>query len=148
MSKTVVTSGSSNSWAGETYSPLLVEQICTMLEKEGSRYHCTDYLAFPGGVVSSNNPIDERWRQKSAEWMFKVVDYYDLERDIVNIGMTYLDRMFTETSFHHRWSQFQCRLIGKQITVYCCWLLHPFHLTSNLQLDFIICSNGCPQTSH
>jgi hypothetical protein len=101
----------SNCRGCESYTPLLVEQICTMLEKEASRYSCKDYLTVPSGTFTLRNPINERWRQKSAEWMFKVVDYYDLERDIVNVGMTYLDRMFTETSFHHRWSQLQCRLI-------------------------------------
>lgn len=91
---------------------MLVEQICTMLEKEASRYCCKDYLNVPEGTITSRNPINESWRQKSAEWMFKVIDYYDLDRDIVNVGMTYLDRMFTETSFHHRWSQLQCRLVA------------------------------------
>lgn len=107
-----MSSDTSNGWSGEKYSSLLVEQTISMLEKEATRYCCADYLRFTGGAILSTNPIDERWRQKSAEWMFKVVDYYDLERDIVNVGMTYLDRMFTETSFHHRWSQLQCRLIA------------------------------------
>ncbi|KAL3784107.1 hypothetical protein HJC23_012739 [Cyclotella cryptica] len=112
MSKVLMSSDASNGWSGEKYSSLLVEQTLTMLENEASRYCCTDYLSFLRGTTVSANPIDECWRQKSAEWMFKVVDYYDLERDIVNVGMTYLDRMFTETSFHHRWSQLQCRLIA------------------------------------
>lgn len=99
-------------YASESYSPLLVEQICSMLEKESSRYCCKNYLTVPAGTTTPRDPIDERWRQQSAEWMFKVVDYYDLERDIVNVGMTYLDRMFTETAFHHRWSQLQCRLVA------------------------------------
>lgn len=83
-----------------------------MLEKEASRYFCKDYLNVHAGTTAPHDPIDERWRQKCAEWMFKVIDYYDLERDIVNIGMTYLDRMFTETSLHHRWSKLQCRLVA------------------------------------
>jgi hypothetical protein len=112
MSKAISSTNAQYGYASESYSPLLVEQVCTMLEKESSRYYCKDYLNTPAGTSTLRNPIDERWRQRSAEWMFKVVDYYDLERDIVNVGMTYLDRMFTETSFHHRWSQLQCRLVA------------------------------------
>ena len=105
----IVATGSSN---GDRYSPQLVEQICTMLEKETSRYCCKDYLTIPDGSVTARTPIDERWRQKTAEWMFKVVDYYDLERDIVNVGMTYLDKMFTDTAYHHMWSQHECKLVA------------------------------------
>ena len=107
MNKLVATASSN----GNSYSPLLVEQICTMLEKETSRYCCKDYLKVPDGLVTARTPIDERWRQKSAEWMFKVIDYYDLERDIVNVGMTYVDKMFTDTAYHHMWSQHECRLV-------------------------------------
>jgi len=107
MNKVVATASSD----GNSYSPLLVEQICTMLEKETSRYCCKDYLKVPDGLVTARTPIDERWRQKSAEWMFKVIDYYDLERDIVNVGMTYVDKMFTDTAYHHMWSQHECTLV-------------------------------------
>ena len=112
MSEAVTVAATSNRWAVHNFSPFLIEQTCTMIEKEATRYSCKDYLSASPGTVTSRNPIDERWRQKSAEWMFKVVDYYDLERDIVSVGMTYLDRMFTETTIHHRWSQLQCRLVA------------------------------------
>ena len=102
----------SNGWSVDSFCPFLIEQICTMLEKEAIRYSCQDYLSVSLGTITSRNPIDERWRQKSAEWMFKVVDYYDLDRDIVSVGMTYLDRMFTETTIHNCRSQIQCRLVA------------------------------------
>ena len=97
----------------ENCSPLLVEQICIMLEQEVNRYSINDYLTITLGTqITNHHPIDEPWRQKSAEWMFKVVDYYDLDRDIVNIGMTYLDRMFAETSLHHHWTKLQCKRVA------------------------------------
>ena len=115
MSKTVTSATALNGWTGDRFCPFLVEQIGTMMEKEAGRYLCKDYLSVSPDTVMSRNPINainERWRQKSAEWMFKVVDYYDLDRDIVSVGMTYLDRMFTETTIHHCWSQIQCRLVA------------------------------------
>lgn len=46
-----------------------------------------------------------------AEWMFKVIDFYDLDRDIVNTAMSYLDQMFTMSSLHHTWSKQHCTLV-------------------------------------
>ena len=108
-----MSNGAPNSWVGDDFTPLLAEQIAVMLRKEESNYSCLDYLQFAGRLVlPSKDLIDEQWRQKSAEWMFKVVDFYDLDRDIVNIGMTYLDRMFTVSSLHRQWSKLECRLIA------------------------------------
>mmetsp|Transcript_18328 Transcript_18328/g.39584 ORF Transcript_18328/g.39584 Transcript_18328/m.39584 type:complete len:305 (-) Transcript_18328:125-1039(-) len=109
MTKVVVSNGAANTWVGEKFSPLLVEQIAVMLEKEETNYACLDYISVPS---SSTDLIDEKWRQKAAEWMFKVVDFYDLERDIVSIGMMYLDRLFTETDLSQRWTRLQCRLVA------------------------------------
>lgn len=46
-----------------------------------------------------------------AEWMFKVIDFYDLDRDIVNTAMAYLDQMFTISSWHHAWGKHNCTLV-------------------------------------
>lgn len=63
-----------NTWVGDNYSQLLVEQVAIMIEKEESFYTCVDYLGeLP---AESNGLIDEGWRQKAAEWMFKVIDFY------------------------------------------------------------------------
>lgn len=131
MTKVVVSNGAANTWVGEKFSPLLVEQIAVMLEKEEKNYACLDYISVPS---SSTDLIDEKWRQKAAEWMFKVVDFYDLERDIVSIGMMYLDRLFTETDLSQRWTRLQCRLVASKshlllvsipmllCTAFCCTL--------------------------
>merc|ERR1712194_3981 len=69
---------------------------------------CDDYL---DGLTVSPELIDEGWRQKMAEWMFKVIDFYDLDRDIVNVAMAYLDQMFTVSSLHHTRGKQQCSLV-------------------------------------
>jgi len=67
-----MSNGASNKWVGDEYSQLLVEQIAVMVSKEKT---CTDYLSgFP--KMNTDYLIDEVWRQKAAEWMFKVIDFY------------------------------------------------------------------------
>lgn len=100
-----------NTWIGEEYSPLLIDKINVMLEKEESSPNCHDYLNTPAHSPHLDT-IDERWRQKTAEWMFKVIDFYDLERDIVNTAMTYFDRMLSVSMLHHRISKDQCCLLS------------------------------------
>ena len=73
MTKVHMLGGASNSWVGDGYSQLLVDQIVVMLEKENGFYSCVDYLE---GLPASSDLIDEGWRQKAAEWMFKVIDFY------------------------------------------------------------------------
>ena len=73
MTKVHMSNGASNSWEGDEHSQLLADQIAVMVEKENVFYSCVDYLS---ELPKSNNFIDEGWRQKAAEWMFKVIDFY------------------------------------------------------------------------
>ncbi len=69
-------------WVGDDYSKMLLDQIAVMVEKENLFFSCVDYIGeMP---MSDDNLIDEEWRQKAAEWMFRVIDFYDLDRDIVS----------------------------------------------------------------
>ena len=69
-------------WVGDDYSKMLLDQIAVMVEKEDAFFSCVDYIGeMP---MSDDNLIDEEWRQKAAEWMFRVIDFYDLDRDIVS----------------------------------------------------------------
>ena len=77
MSKAALTT-----WVGDDYSKMLLDQIAVMVEKEGTFFSCVDYIGeMP---MSDDNLIDEEWRQKAAEWMFRVIDFYELDRDIVS----------------------------------------------------------------
>lgn len=73
MTKVHMSSGASNCWVGDEYSQMLVDQVAVMVTKEDAFYSCVDYL---GELPESNNLMDEGWRQKSAEFMFKVIDFY------------------------------------------------------------------------
>jgi len=70
--------------------PLLADQIAVMLDKEDAFYSRTDYL---GELPESDNDfIDKGWRQKAAAWMFRVIDAYNLDRDIVSECWPYIYR--------------------------------------------------------
>jgi len=78
-------------------------------ESEGS-YNCADYLSMtvwsqsvdqllkkPNLAMSSRYPvgnsrIDEYCREQIVEWSFRVVDYFRIDREVVAISLSYLDR--------------------------------------------------------
>ena len=70
------------SWVGNNYSSLLLDQIAVMVKKENAFFSCVDYIGELPEL--DNDSIDAEWRQKAAEWMFRVIDFYDLDRDIVS----------------------------------------------------------------
>lgn len=58
----------------DEYSQFLVDQVAVMVKKEDAFYACADY--FGELPETKGDSVDEGWRQKVAEWMFKVIDYY------------------------------------------------------------------------
>ena len=56
-------------WIGEEYSVLLMEKLNVMLKRDS--INCNDYLKTASSSQQFDT-IDEIWRQKTAEWMFKV----------------------------------------------------------------------------
>jgi hypothetical protein len=70
-------------WTNDDQSRLLVDQIAAMVARADVFFTYTNYL---GAVPQSNAAlIDEGWRKNAALWMISVVDYYDLDRNIVSI---------------------------------------------------------------
>ena len=86
MTKVHVSKGASGSWVGDEHSQLLVDQIAVMVEKEDAFYSCIDYLE---ELPVSRDLIDEGWRQKAAEWMFKVIDFYVSESLLSRLALVY-----------------------------------------------------------
>ncbi|KAL7542849.1 hypothetical protein ACHAXR_012147 [Thalassiosira sp. AJA248-18] len=140
MTQVHMSNGASNSWVGDGYSQLLIDQIAVMVEKENDFYSCVDYL---GELPLSSDLIDEGWRQKSAEWMFKVIDFYDLDRDIVNAGMAYLDEMFTVSSLHHRWDKQHCILVTMASLKIAIKLLEPRTMNMDDMIKLGMRIGGC-----
>ena len=64
-----------NTWIGEEYSPQLIETVNVMRRREESSFNCHDYLNASLSSLGLGT-IDELWRQNTAEWMFKVIDFY------------------------------------------------------------------------
>jgi Cyclin, N-terminal domain/Cyclin, C-terminal domain len=96
---------------------ILADNFHAMLRQERSgKYECTDYLSVAGwqGNVyqmmkkpkfemqpshGSSSPttttttrIDEFCREQIVEWSFRVVDYFRIDREVVAVSLSYLDR--------------------------------------------------------
>lgn len=69
-------SNGANSWEGDEYSQNFVDQIAVMVAKENTFYSCVDYLGKLSESRRASDAIDVDWRQNTAEWMFKVIDFY------------------------------------------------------------------------
>ena len=81
-----------------------------LLQEHSGKYTCTDYLSMtawdhnaymlkphviegtPPPVQGRNTRIDEYCREQIAEWSFRVVDYFRIDREVVALSMSFLDR--------------------------------------------------------
>lgn len=84
----------------------LAESLQAMLHvEETGKYSCQDYLAMtnwqhnvyhvlkkPKFEYRSNNQIDEYCREQIVEWSFRVVDYFRIDREVVAVSLSFLDR--------------------------------------------------------
>lgn len=92
----------------------LVENLHAMVRQElTGKYTCTDYLSMTAWhqngyqlskKVSSfthghnhhahgtNTRIDEYCREQIVEWSFRVVDYFRIDREVVAVSLSFLDR--------------------------------------------------------
>lgn len=89
-------------------SDLVLDSLEAMIQKEqGNIYTCQDYLSMstwqtktfllaprdsPNHMPPSNSSIDEYCREQIAEWSFRVVDYFRIDREVVAMSMSFLDR--------------------------------------------------------
>jgi hypothetical protein len=87
---------------------MVAESIQALLEQEAARiYSCNDYLSqtiFPKNIhdllpkdrLKVQHPgdtrIDEYCREQIVEWSFRVVDYFRIDREVVAVSLSLLDR--------------------------------------------------------
>lgn len=64
---------------------LMRDQFFRMREGE-SAYVVPESLIYPDDM-----PVDE-WRRKICQWSFRVIDHFQLDREVVTIGMNLMDR--------------------------------------------------------
>lgn len=79
-----------------------------VLQEATGKYQCTDYLSItawqPSVFQLMNKPeterngvgvnarIDEYCREQIVEWSFRVVDYFRIDREVVAVSLSFLDR--------------------------------------------------------
>lgn len=68
----------------------IAETIAVMRMKEVTTYRCSKYLPTSSEKVADH--VDEECRVKMTEWCFQVVEFCNFNREVVGIGMSYLDR--------------------------------------------------------
>lgn len=92
------------------------DSLQAMLRQEGKGYYnCIDYLSmtpwqqevyqikkknsielFPRKPISSETRIDEYCREQIVEWSFRVVDYFRIDREVVALSISFLDRFLVK----------------------------------------------------
>eukprot|EP00593_Proboscia_inermis_P002370 CAMPEP_0171293818 /NCGR_PEP_ID=MMETSP0816-20121228/2171_1 /TAXON_ID=420281 /ORGANISM="Proboscia inermis, Strain CCAP1064/1" /LENGTH=324 /DNA_ID=CAMNT_0011765077 /DNA_START=80 /DNA_END=1054 /DNA_ORIENTATION=- len=91
--------------SGESRVDELVDCLATMkLQEMNSLYKCCDYLSRrqKAKIKSSSNAtaesrLERTYREKICEWMYRVVDHFRVNRDVVSISLSYLDRYLAVT---------------------------------------------------
>jgi hypothetical protein len=85
------------------------DSLYAMVRQERSgKYACSDYLSLTvwqrnvcqllqkpnhdQRVPGRNSRIDEYCREQIAEWSFRVVDYFRIDREVVAVSLSFLDR--------------------------------------------------------
>jgi len=68
----------------------IAQTIAVMRMKEESTYSCINY--FPSTKSANPEGVDEECRIKMVQWCFQVVEFCNFNREVVGIGMSYLDR--------------------------------------------------------
>lgn len=91
--------------ASRNHAEAFEDNLRVMIRQEMSgKYSCMDYLKvnswdksiYPRSLSRSahnrNTRIDEYCREQIVEWSFRVVDYFRIDREIVALSLSFLDR--------------------------------------------------------
>lgn len=91
----------------DVYRETVTDNLRAMISQEASgKYSCMDYLSIdawhqksfemkrhpPFSNPGTNSRIDEYCREQIVEWSFRVVDYFRIDRDVVTMSLSFLDR--------------------------------------------------------
>lgn len=90
-----------------TSDGLVGERLQVLLRQEETIYRAHDYMSGLQANAcstgwSSQHEITEEWRKKMCEWAFDVVDYFDLNRELVTVAMSHLDRYLVRACAERR----------------------------------------------
>jgi len=73
------------------------DELHVILQQESTKYYAKKFNCFSLNNNPNNrhNQVNEIWRQKICEWLFKVVDHFDFDREVVLIAINYIDRVIS-----------------------------------------------------
>jgi len=126
----------------------LSETFRAMFAAESStEYKCCDYLALIAldGVSSSVTDPDELsktsersrvtnlWREKICEWCFKIVDHFDIDRELVSIVLSYLDRFMSKNVRNLNKITFQLASLTSLYLAFKLYVLDP-----NIRAEYVV----------
>lgn len=87
----------------------IVDRILAMRQAEMKNYRCQDHLELSRSIKRESNEmddpsvdLDEFCREQICEWTYRVVDYFEINREIVGISLSYLDRFLSYYSCDRR----------------------------------------------
>jgi hypothetical protein len=85
--------------------PLLLEQVCAMLEKESTTYRVSrDYFRGVGDAGDSGAEVEvsPSMRAMMLSWGYQIADVCKLKRNVAICAMGYLDRFLSNTCSRHK----------------------------------------------
>lgn len=62
------------------------------MDTKSTFHHTPTTTATSIGTVQASARIDEYCREQIVEWSFRVVDYFRIDREVVSVSLSYLDR--------------------------------------------------------
>jgi len=87
----------------------IVDRLQIMRQIEIKNYQCEDYLELTRSLKKELNEtedslvdLNEFCREQICEWTYRVVDYFEINREIVAISLSYLDRFLSYYSCDRR----------------------------------------------
>lgn len=97
--------------AEDVQKEMTADNLQAMVHQESTgKYQCTDYLSTTAwqktvyqlmqkpelepsaNGLGTNTRIDEYCREQIVEWSFRVVDYFRIDREVVAVSLSFLDR--------------------------------------------------------
>lgn len=93
--------GGSTHGANSPYNrDLIYDQLCNMIAQDArDGYKCCDYLRYystHSETPKASKNIDEGCRTSICGWMYRVADHFDIDREVVSIASSYIDRVLSK----------------------------------------------------
>eukprot|EP00934_Nitzschia_sp_Nitz4_P008617 Nitzschia sp. Nitz4//scaffold48_size128905//46289//47414//NITZ4_003593-RA/size128905-augustus-gene-0.21-mRNA-1//-1//CDS//3329552961//8607//frame0 len=87
---------------------------CTAIKRRKLSHHCGEsYLDDAGSCSDDTSEACQQWREKLCAWAYKVVDHFEIRREVVAVTMNYFDRYFHASgTLHHDQDDYSVTLMS------------------------------------